>query len=93
MSNEHSKGGAEKTRFTIVVNGTPTELEQNVNSPLRAVIERALGETGNVGQPPENWELRDEQGVLLEPDRKIGSYGFAGAVTLFLSLKAGVGGC
>lgn len=93
MSNEHTRGGAEKTRFTIVVNGTPAEIDQNVNSPLRAVIERALSETGNVGQPPENWELRDEQGVLLEPDRKIGSYGFASTITLFLSLKAGVGGC
>jgi hypothetical protein len=108
MSNDHGKGqggseggnpgkgqaGADKVRLTIVVNGTPTEIEQNVNSPLRAVIERALAATGNdAGQPVENWELRDEQGVLLEPDRKIGSFGFAGAATLFLSLKAGVGGC
>ena len=88
------QGGADKARLTIVVNGTPTEIEQNVNSPLRAVIERALAATGNdAGQAVENWELRDEQGVLLEPDRKIGSFGFAGAATLFLSLKAGVGGC
>jgi hypothetical protein len=91
MSKEHEKG-AEKVTFTIVVNGTPTEVEQNVNSPLKAVIARALEATDNVGQPPENWELRDDQGVLLERDRKIGSYGFTGAVTLFLSLKAGVGG-
>ena len=92
MSNDHGKGN-EKTHFTIVVNGTPSEIEQNVHSPLSAIIERALAETGNVGQPAENWELRDEQGVLLEPGRKIESYGFVGAVTLFLSLKAGVGGC
>lgn len=84
---------AEKIEFTIVVNGTPCVVEQNVNSPLDAVIERALAETGNVGQPQENWELRDEQGVLLEPTRKIKSYGFPAHVTLFLSLKAGVGGC
>ncbi|MCU1283311.1 MAG: hypothetical protein JWM53_6857 [bacterium] len=93
MSDAQGKGGAEKVHFTIVVNGTPAEIEQNVNSPLKALIERALKETANdAGQPPENWELRDEQGVLLEPDRKIGSYGFTGAITLFLSLKAGVGG-
>lgn len=92
MSNEHGHD-ADKVRFTIVANGTPTEVEQNVNSPLKAVIERALSNTGNVGQPPENWELRDEQGVLLDPERKIASYGFAGAITLYLSLKAGVGGC
>lgn len=92
MSNENAKGGASKVTFTIIVNGTPTEVEQNVNSPLKAIIEKALNATGNVGQPAENWDLRDEQGVLLEPDRKISSYGFTGAVTLFLSLKAGVGG-
>jgi hypothetical protein len=91
MGNNRGQG-SDKANFTIVVNGTPAEIEQNVHSPLSAVIERALSETGNVGQPPENWELRDEQGVLLEPGRKIESYGFAGAVTLFLSLKAGVGG-
>ncbi|NUR33868.1 MAG: DUF2604 domain-containing protein [Gemmatimonadaceae bacterium] len=96
MSNEHgnAQGGADKVKLTIVVNGTPTEIDQNANSPLRAVIERALAATGNdAGQPVANWELRDEQGVLLEPDRKIGSFGFAGSATLFLSLKAGVGGC
>ena len=93
MNSEHSQSGAHKVHFTIVVNGTPVEVEQNANSSLKTVIEKALKETGNIGQPPENWELRDEQGVLLDPDRKIASYGFAGRVTLFLSLKAGVGGC
>jgi hypothetical protein len=91
MANEHGKG-PEKVTFTIVVNGTPTEVEQNANSPLKAVIERALSNTQNLGQPPENWELRGDDGALLDPDRKIGSYEFRGAVTLFLSLKAGVGG-
>lgn len=93
MPHEPNKGAAEKARFTVVVNGTPAEIEQNVNSPLKSIIERALQATGNdAGQPAANWELRDEQGVLLDPDRKIASYGFAGAITLFLSLKAGVGG-
>ena len=92
-SNENGHDGAQKIKFTIVVNGTPCVVEQNVNSPLSAVIERALAETGNVGQPAESWELRDEQGVLLDSTRKISSYGFAPELTLFLSLKAGVGGC
>jgi len=92
MTSEHSQSGARKAQFIIVVNGTPVEIEQNENSPLKTLIDKALKETGNVGQSPENWELRDEQGVLLEPDRKIASYGFADRVTLFLSLKAGVGG-
>lgn len=97
MANEHGKDegghGSEKVEFTIIVNGTPTRVEQNVNSPVGAVIERALEATGNVGQPKENWELRDEHGVLLDATRKISSYGFLHEITLFLSIKAGVGGC
>ena len=92
MTND-SRANADKMTLTIIVNGTPTPVEQNINTPLSAVIEKALAATGNVGQPPANWELRDEQGVLLEADRKIGSYSFPAGVTLFLSLKAGVGGC
>ncbi len=81
-----------KVTFTVVVNGVPTELEQNVNSPLAAVIERALQATNNVGQPPENWELRTDGGALLDASQKIETFGFADGVTLFLSLRAGVGG-
>lgn len=95
MNQGHGRGGGpSKVRITVVVNGVPVEIELNENSPLGAVIERALTDTGNIGQQgAENWELRDEQGVLLDAGRKIESYGFGSAVTLFLSLKAGVGGC
>jgi hypothetical protein len=81
-----------KVTFTVVVNGVPTEVEQNVHSPLSAVIERALQATNNVGQPPENWELRTDGGALLDASQKIETFGFVDGVTLFLSLRAGVGG-
>lgn len=82
----------QKVTFTVVVNGVPTEVEQNVHSPLTAVIERALQATNNVGQPPENWELRTDGGALLDASQKIETFGFTDGVTLFLSLRAGVGG-
>ena len=81
-----------KDTLTIVVNGNPTEVNANLNAPLRTVVNKALEQTGNVGQPAENWELRDGQGVLLNLDTKIGEYHFPADVKLFLSLKAGVGG-
>lgn len=83
---------AEKTVLSIVVNGTTTLVERNDNAPLKSVIEEALEQTGNVGQPMENWELRDPNGNLLDPSQKIGSFDFPEDVTLFLSLKAGVAG-
>jgi len=78
--------------LTVVVNGNPTEVTANVNAPVHTVIPEALRETDNTGQPPENWELRDEPGNLLDPLRKIEEFGFAPGTKLFLSLKAGIGG-
>jgi hypothetical protein len=78
--------------IAIIVNGQPTVVSANPHSPLRTVIPRALEDTGNTGQPPENWELRDAGGTLLDTSQKIESFDFPADVRLFLSLKAGVGG-
>ena len=67
----------------------------NENAPLQTVIPRALEQTGNAGQPPENWELRDAAGKLLDTHRKIKEYEESARpddLRVFLSLKAGVGG-
>lgn len=82
----------QKVQLVIVVNGEPTNIEANVHAPLRTVVAHALSQSGNVGQPPENWELRNEAGSLLELDRKIEAFGFVDGTRLFLNLKAGVGG-
>ena len=76
----------------VIVNGQPTTIRANKNAPLRSIIGQALALTGNSGQPPENWELRDASGVLLPLDQKIESFNFPPNVKLFLNLKAGVGG-
>lgn len=81
-----------KVELAIVVNGQATLVEANVNAPLHTVIPRALEATGNTGQSPENWELRDSAGTLLDASKKISSFNFPADVRLFLSLKAGVGG-
>jgi hypothetical protein len=78
--------------LTIVVNGQPTVVRANKNAPLRTVIPRALEQTGNAGQPVDNWELRDSAGALLNLDQKIGEFHFPPNARLFLNLKAGVGG-
>lgn len=78
--------------LVIVVNGQPTVVKANKNAPLHTVISRALDQTGNAGQPPENWELRDAAGALLPLDQKIDEFNFPSGIRLFLNLKAGVGG-
>ena len=81
-----------KIPLTVVVNGQPTVLDVVENAALGTIIPDALRQTENTGQPPENWELRDADGNLLDLDKTIGDYGFPAKVRLFLNLKAGVGG-
>jgi len=81
-----------KIDIAIVVIGQPTVVSANKNAPLRTVIARALEQTGNAGQPPDNWELRDAAGAPLPLDQKIADFNFPDDLRLFLNLKAGVGG-
>ena len=81
-----------KLSITVVVNGQPTVVDAVEDAPLHTIIPDALHQTENSGQPPENWELRDADGNLLDLNKKIGDYGFPPKVRLFLNLKAGVGG-
>jgi hypothetical protein len=93
--NEDKKGQGgkpNKIMLVFVINGSATEVEANVNAPLRAAANKALDQSGNEGQPLDSWELKDANGNLLEIDRKVEDYGFASGTKLFLNVKAGVGG-
>lgn len=83
---------ANEHEIAVIVNGTPTLVKANVHEPLKSLIPKALEQTGNVGQPPDNWELRDAAGQLLDENKKIADFHFRPDVKLFLNLKAGVGG-
>lgn len=85
--------GPNNISLTVVVNGQPVELKNaNPHEPLRAVANQALAQSGNSGQPLDGWELRDAAGNVLDFSKRIQDYALAAGVTLFLSLKAGVGG-
>jgi hypothetical protein len=81
-----------KLEITVVVNGQPAMVEAEESQPLESIIPKALEETGNSGQPPSNWELRDAAGEILDVQKKILTFQFTSGVRLFLNLKAGVGG-
>ena len=81
-----------KISITVVVSGQPTVVDVIADAPLGTIIPDALHQTENSGQPPENWELRDADGNLLDLNKKIEDYGFPPKVRLFLNQKAGVGG-
>lgn len=76
----------------VVVNGQQTTVEAELHAPLQTIIPKALEQTGNTGQPPANWELRDAAGSLLDLSQKIEDLQFPADAKLFLNLKAGIGG-
>ena len=78
--------------FTIVVNGQPVPVKIDLYAEVGEAVLQALSNSGNSGQPIENWELRDASGQPLDTEKKIADSGIKEGAKLFLSLKAGVGG-
>ena len=78
--------------FTIIVNGQPTLVKIDQSSEFNEAVIQALKESGNSGQPIENWELRDASGHIIDTNQKIYKYDLKEGAKLFLNLKAGVGG-
>lgn len=82
-----------KTSLIFVVNGFEIVLDHlNVNEPLHAAMTKALAESKNTGRPPADWQIKDERGNPLDPDRRLESYAFRPGTKLFLSLGVGAGG-
>lgn len=78
--------------LTVVVNGLPTIVRMRKTECLHYLRKRALIYTNNVGQPAENWEIRDAMGTLLNLEATPEELLLPSNATLFLNLHAGVGG-
>ncbi|WP_316173356.1 MULTISPECIES: DUF2604 domain-containing protein [unclassified Bradyrhizobium] len=89
---DHGHHHGDLVKIIMVVNGQPVTIEAKEQEKLSEVRQQALTETQNLAQPPENWEIKNEAGTVLDPAKRVGDYHFGKEVTLFLSLKAGVAG-
>lgn len=78
-----------KRTLELVVGGEPLTVRVGVDAPVSHVVAVALHRTGNIGQPPESWELRDVTGALFAPDRTVAD--LPPDRRFFISLHAGVG--
>ena len=76
----------------VIVSGSRAEVRVNVHQTLQHVVQEALRETGNVGQAPDQWELRRESGELLDQELRAGESGLVDGAVLTLQPRAGVGG-
>jgi hypothetical protein len=77
---------------TVVVSGQPERIKVNVNQTLEHLVHEALQKSDNKGQAPSEWELRTEDGRLLDQAATVAAAGIQDGTTLFLSPKAGAGG-
>lgn len=92
MAKNDGSGGHNLITVKVIVNGTPIEVKTNVNAPLKSLVEKALEQTGNTGRPIEDWELKFN-GQVLDLKKKVEDYNIPDGTELFLSLRAGQGGC
>ncbi len=77
----------------IVVNGNPVILKAQLSEPLHALLVPALKAAGVAGNPePDRWIFKDQNGNVLDKNKKIAEFGFKPGATIFLSLEAGIAG-
>jgi hypothetical protein len=86
-------GNDKKVNLTVIVSGTPTEVDANPNQKLHVVAQKALEQTGNTARPLSEWTLKTRDGVVLNMNNTVESYELKDGDVLVLSLDAGVGGC
>lgn len=88
-----SGGGDDKKIFlTVVVTGTPTEVETNINAPMRSVAEKAIEQTHQTEKDLGRWEITNAAGVQLNFDATVGNAGLQNGDRVHLNLRAGVTG-
>lgn len=78
--------------LVIVVSGVPRSVRINLHVRLEQAVRDVLRDSGNSGQPPEDFELRTESGQPLSLDTRAGDAGLHDGQTLFLNPRAGAGG-
>lgn len=76
----------------VVVSGVPRAGRINVNEPLAHLVREVLKESGDDGRGADDFELRTEDGRLLDLAVRGKDSGLADGQVLFLNPRAGAGG-
>ncbi len=81
-----------KITIIFIVNGVDVQIEANVHEPLKAARNKSLAESNNTGRLMDEWEIHNDAGQSLDPEKKIEELGILDGARLFLNLKVGAGG-
>lgn len=89
----HGEEMKPKDHVIVVVNGAATTVMVKGNPTLLEVVETALKQTQNSGQPVDMWELRGpDDAPIMDLSTKIKKLDLGDNDQLFLNLRAGIGG-
>lgn len=81
-----------KLDLKVIVSGKEVIVSTEINATLHSVAEKALSESGNIGQDLSKWEMTTPAGVVLNLDTKVGDAGLKNNDTVILNPRAGVTG-
>lgn len=85
------KKDSNKLEVEIIINGISAGyMSFPEGIALVGLRAQVLAKTKNIGQPPENWNITDPAGTILDLGNHLMDY--ADLDQLWFSLKAGVGG-
>lgn len=76
----------------FIINGEDTEIDLEDDMPLKLGMAGALARTQNMARSFEDWDLRDERGVVLDHSRTAADYGLTEKSRCYVSLQVGGGG-
>jgi hypothetical protein len=76
----------------VVVSGVPKPGRVNLHEPLENLVREVLNASGEHGRDPADFELRTEDGRLIDLAQRSGQAGLLDGQTLFLNPRAGAGG-
>lgn len=85
------KDNENKRNLEIIISGTNygiMNFPEGIN--LTGLRNQILEKTNNTAQSPENWEVKDENGVLLDLSKHLKDYD--SIAQLWFTVKAGIGG-
>lgn len=84
--------GPKKIGITFVIGGEPTEVRAKPDEQLLSLLEKALKQSENTGQPADAWQVTDEPGNPLDVTKTLLELGIQDGAVLLASLKAGAAG-
>jgi len=83
---------SKKLTIIFIIGGESIAVEANPHEPLHVARDHALKEGEHSGRAPDDWEIKDVNGNILDPTRKIEEFNFQRDTKLYMNQKVSGGG-